>query len=236
MQKYSEHFKTLEEGQSVRLQLQSLQELDFLKFSLDSSVRDKFFMGFSNGCKENSAVVEELCTLRRDYAVVASKQPSFFDFQKQRNLIKIRGDLRSKIEQIRKVIQPHAHRDQEIIRHITGETDIRYQDMAHLKEKLRALLLAKDPNNIQMLACFQLKNVLNGLTLFLSDAFDEKFKVRTIVLDIETAQLIDEKQGHESSMFALDFLQNPKYKDCPILFEIDIQGKGVIILDLFQRP
>ena len=105
--------------------------------------------------------------------------------------------------------------------------------MAHLKEKLRALLLAKDPNNIQMLACFQLKNVLNGLTLFLSDVFDEEFKVRTIVLDSETAQLIDEKQGHGSSLFALDLLQNPKYKDCPILFEIDIKGKGVIILDLF---
>ena len=54
-------------------------------------------------------------------------------------------------------------------------------------------------------------------------------------MDADTAQVIEEKLGHQSN-FATELLNEEKYKDCAVLFEIDIEGRGTIILDLFQRP
>ena len=73
-----------------------------------------------------------------------------------------------------------------------------------------------------MLTCFSLNNVLNGLTILLQDHFKHHYKTKTIVLDEESAQIIEEKQGHQDSDFALELLTEAKYKNCAILFEISI--------------
>ena len=54
------------------------------------------------------------------------------------------------------VIHPHSLRDIETIKKITGEGDVRYYDIGYLKEKVKSILLSRDPNNIQMLTCFSL--------------------------------------------------------------------------------
>jgi hypothetical protein len=54
------------------------------------------------------------------------------------------------------VLRPHSLNDIEVIKNITGESDVRYYDIAYLKEKLKSILLSRDPNNIQMLTCFTL--------------------------------------------------------------------------------
>ena len=38
-----------------------------------------------------------------------------------------------------------------------------------------------------MLTCFSLSNALNGLTILLKDNFNEEFKVKTYILDEDTA-------------------------------------------------
>lgn len=122
-----------------------------------------------------------------------------------------------------------------MIRALTGEKNIRYQDIVYLKEKLRRILLGREEKNIQMLTCFSLKNVLNGLTILLEDTFKYSYDLRTIVLDSETGEIIEEIQGSKTTKFALDVLNKSEYADCPILFEISIDGKGTIIMDMFSR-
>jgi hypothetical protein len=46
------------------------------------------------------------------------------------------------------VVRPHSLKDIEVIRKLTGESDVRYYDIAYLKEKIKATLLSRDPNNI----------------------------------------------------------------------------------------
>lgn len=84
-----------------------------------------------------------------------------------------------------------------MIRALTGEKNIRYQDIVFLKERLRATLLGRDQRNIQMLTCFSLKNVLDGLTILLEDTFGYTYDLRTIVLDSVTGEVVEEISGSE---------------------------------------
>lgn len=81
-----------------------------------------------------------------------------------------------------------------------------------------------------MLTCFNIENVLNGLTLFLSDVFKTNYKTKTIVLDSETAKVINEQIGRPNKNFAIELV---KSNDNIVLFEIEIEGRGTILLDLF---
>jgi hypothetical protein len=54
-----------------------------------------------------------------------------------------------------------------MIQQITGLEEMRYFDMSFVREKLNAILLAKEENNIHILTCFSLQNVLNGLLIVL---------------------------------------------------------------------
>lgn len=146
--------------------------------------------------------------------------------------MKIDGDLKHKIQQIRDLIRAPAQEDLAILRKLTGEKEIRYQDIVYLKEKLTMLLLAKDPNNIQMLTCFSIENVLNGLLLLLKDVFKKAYTVKTIVLDPETAEVVHSETG---STFSIAIIEDPKFKSHTVLFEIEIEGRGTIIMDMFQR-
>jgi Zn-dependent oligopeptidase len=146
-------------------------------------VRELYFLAFSNTSKANFATIAELCKIRRDYAFLTNK--TFFDFQQKRNILKIPGDFKSKINQIRKRIEKASMEDLDIIAKITGVKEIRYYDMVYLKELLRGILLAGDQNNIQMLYCFTLENVLNGLLILLKDLFRKDCIIKTIILDNE---------------------------------------------------
>ena len=70
---------------------------------------------------------------------------------------------------------------------IIGVKQIEYQDIVFLKENLKAIMLARDKKNIQLLTCFSLENVINGLLLLLKNEFGYEYKISTIVLDSETA-------------------------------------------------
>jgi hypothetical protein len=70
--------------------------------------------------------------------------------------VKLSGNLSEKIDKMLEVLRPHSLKDIDIIKKITGESDVRYFDIAYLKEKLKSILLSRDPNNIQMLTCFTL--------------------------------------------------------------------------------
>ena len=75
--------------------------------------------------------------------------------------------------------------DLDVISQITGTNQIRYYDMVYLKELLRGIILARDQNNIQILTCFSVENVLNGLLILLKDYFGKDYQIKTIVLDTD---------------------------------------------------
>ena len=126
-------------------------------------------------------------------------------------------------------------RDLKTIQEITGERDIRYYDAAYLKQRLKSTLLAQDRRNIQMLTCFSLENILRGLMLLLRDFFGMDYSVSTIVLDETTGEIKRKIDGAGRGEFAVDIINHPEYKDSPILFQINIKGRGMILMDMFQR-
>lgn len=160
----------------------------------------------------------DLCRLRRDFATKTHQNSSFFKLQSRRNLIRIPGGLKNKIGMLQQELAQSAKSDYEIIKKITGVTDIRYFDMAFLKEKMKAVLLAGEKNNIQMLTSFSITNVLNGLLYLLKNQFSEQFSTSTIVLDQETGELITLVNGIQGIPFAMNLVDDPGYSKSVILF------------------
>ena len=141
----------------IQLELENPQDLEVLKMSMLPSVRDKYFRGISNlHSEDNIGIVKDLCSLRRDYATQIFGKNSFFEMQKEKNLLHIPGGLQGKLAQIRKLIRGESKKELGFIYQLTGNNPIRYYDVAFLKEKLKAILLSQDSNNIQMLTCFSL--------------------------------------------------------------------------------
>lgn len=68
--------------------------------------------------------------------------------QSKMQTIKLNGSLRDKVGKITQILRPHTLRDIETIKRLTGEPDVRYFDIAFLKEKVKGMLLTRDPNNI----------------------------------------------------------------------------------------
>lgn len=78
------NFKDIQEGEENTLKsisLESLHELEHLKYSLNSGVRDKFFQLFSNSCADNTLVVEELVRNRRNHATGMYSAKSFYHLE-----------------------------------------------------------------------------------------------------------------------------------------------------------
>ncbi len=98
----------------------------------------------------------ELIKLRQSLANNVYKEPNYFVKQQKLQSISIKGDWTSKIKTMLQTIRPQAQKDLEKIMKLTGDRDIRYYDAAYLKDKVKGMLLARDPNNIQMLTCFTL--------------------------------------------------------------------------------
>jgi len=72
--------------------------------------------------------------------------------------------------------------------------------------------------------------------LLLSDFFGADYSVSTIVLDETTGDIRKKIDGAGLREFAIDVIDRPEYKNSPILFQINIKGRGMIIMDMFQRP
>ena len=55
--------------------------MQYLKYSIDPIVRDKYFETFSNSCKDaNLPVVLETCNLRKHYATELHESQNFYKF------------------------------------------------------------------------------------------------------------------------------------------------------------
>ena len=136
-----------------------------------------------------------------------------------------------KIERIREIVRPLAWRDIQLLKEITGLNEIGYEDIVFLKRAIREVILSRDPNNIQMLKCFTLENSLQGLCQLLNTVLtkkDDGFIVTTTVIDQQTGNLIEERHG----VFDFSQLLQPR---TIVLFQLQLKGRGNIILDLFER-
>ncbi len=57
-------------------------------------------------------------------------------------------------------------------------------------------MLSRDPNNIQMLTCFTLQNVIKGLMLMAAEVFGQDIDLKTIIMTITDNEIkIDESRG-----------------------------------------
>jgi len=95
---------------------------------------------------------------------------TYFEMQLRQQTLKVAsssGDFLDKLEQMRDLVRPFTLRDIEVIKKLTGVKDVSYEDIVFLKRAIRQVLLSQDPNNIQMLKCFTLPNVLQGLCLLM---------------------------------------------------------------------
>ena len=72
--------------------------------------------------------------------------------------------------------------------------------------------------------------------MLLEDVFGYQYNTTTIVLDSDSGEVIKEVAGAGNKLFAIDLLTDEQFKDCPILFKIEVAGRGTILMDLFQRP
>lgn len=211
-------------------------DMDYLKYSLDPETRTEFFRAYCNACKDaNLPTVLELCKLRKDYASSVSGGSTFFDLQSRRNLIQIHGSLKDKIALMRQHLKSKAEGDLDTIRKLIGLESVRYYDMAFIREKLRALTLSQEKNNIHMLTCFSVQNVLNGLLLALQDLFGRDYTCRTIILDGQTAEQVEVFEASPGYPFVVEAVEEKRFQDCIVLFEVQVPDRGTIIFDLFHR-
>lgn len=77
---------------------------------------------------------------------------------------------------------------------MTGIDQVRYCDVAYLKEVIKSQLLGGNEKNIQMLTCFSLENALNGLVHVLTEKFNTAVKIETILVDSEQSKLVSRKE------------------------------------------
>lgn len=95
--------------------------------------------------------------------------------------VKIPGNFRHKINRILNLMREHTFRDIETLKTICMEPDVRYYDVAFLKEKLKAIMLSRDANSIQMLTCFSLTNTIKGMMILAAENFNQEINVKTVL-------------------------------------------------------
>lgn len=216
------------------IQMKNLHDMEYLKYSLDPETRTEYFRAYCNASKEaNLPIILELCKLRRDYAASMSNDSTFFSLQSRRNLIHIQGSLKDKIALMRQHIRSKGEADLETIKELTGLQSVRYYDMSFIREKLKATMLSQEKNNIHMLTCFSVTNVLNGLLLALRELFGRDFTCRTIILDGKTAEQVEVFEGSRAYPFVVEAVADKRFQDCIVVFEVKIEERGTIIFDLF---
>lgn len=236
--KYKDQFEddATKEDVVKELLLDNVAELEVLKLSADPAVRAQFFEQFCRSCAEkNSPVILQLCRDRQQLAQLQGDTQTYWAIQAKKNLIQI-GDLKGKIRRIREIVKEQSMKDLEIIRQIAGTREpIRYWDMAFLKERVKQAVLAGEKRNIQMLTCFSLENVLSGLLLLLNEKFGCVCKIKTVILDAKTGELLDERFDKTFSKFRLEHINDKEYHDQVVYFVIEIENAGTIIMDMFRR-
>ena len=86
------------DDQEIEIELYDARDLEALKMSMVQEVRDQYFQAYSNlFAEENMDVILDLCKVRMDYAKDIFGRSSYFDFQKEKNLLHIPGDLLDKV-------------------------------------------------------------------------------------------------------------------------------------------
>ena len=134
--------------------------------------------------------------MRQHLATKVYQEGDYFTKQQKQQTIKLQGCLSEHIDKILEVLRPHTLRDIETIKKLTGEPDVRYFDLAYLKERVKGILLSRDPNNIQMLTCFTLQNVIKGLMIMAAEVFGQEIDLKTIIITITDNDIkIDESRG-----------------------------------------
>jgi len=83
-----------------------------------------------------------------------------------------------------RIVRPYTLESIDTIKKLTGQSDVNFSDIVFLKRQVREVLLARDPNNIQMLRCFSLNNVLKGiLEVLLKNRFGYNYDLTSIIID-----------------------------------------------------
>lgn len=133
---------------------------------------------------------------------------------------------------MQKIVSKHAQQEIEIIQKLTGAKRLRYFDQAYMTEVVKQVLLGRNPNNIQMLTCFSLKNCLNGVLLLMKDYFGEKPRIHTITLNTDTNSLVSK---HQTTVD--EFIQGVSsiQPNQAMILELSFESGSVIYLDLFGR-
>ena len=127
------------------------------------------------------------------------------------------------IDKILEVLRPFTLRDIQTIKKLTGEPDVRYYDIAYLKERVKGILLSRDPNNIQMLTCFTLQNVIKGLMIMAAEIFGQDIDLNTIIMTITDSDVkVDESRGFNLTQQKLRSLK----EDQVPLLEVSLKGRG----------
>ena len=73
---------------------------------------------------------------------------------------------------------------------------MRYYDIAYLKERVKGILLSRDPKNIQMLTCFTLQNVIKGLMIMAAEIFGQDIDLKTIIMTLSDNDVtVEESRG-----------------------------------------
>ncbi|CDW86736.1 oligopeptidase a [Stylonychia lemnae] len=228
--KYKGQFKT--ENDEIEIKFDQKYEFEIAKYSPIPEVRQKFFHAFSNTNSTNTKLIIKLAELRRQIGVNINKRQSYFDNQQRLQSIKLARPLSQAIRQIQQIIRPQALKDLETIQRITGEPDIRYFDIAFLKEKIKAFMLSKDPENIQMLTCFNLQNTIKGLMLFTAQIFQQQnLQLNTLIYNADSGKT-EKLRGFQLFQKILNEL---KPNEIPLL-EVILEDGGTILLDIFFRP
>ena len=133
------------------------------------------------------------------------------------------------IDKILGVLRPYTLHDIQTIKKLTGEPDVRYYDIAYLKERVKGILLSRDPN---MLTCFTLQNVIKGLMIMAAEIFGQEIDLKTIIMTITDNDVkVEESRGFNLTQQKLRGLK----EDQVPLLEVSLKGRGKIYIDLFYR-
>ena len=77
---------------------------------------------------------------------------------------------------------------------------------------------------------------MNGLNLLTVKQFGFKSKIKTVILDAETGDIIDVRFDKSFSKFKMNHINEKQFKDQIVYFVMEIENQGTIIMDMFKRP
>ena len=77
---------------------------------------------------------------------------------------------------------------------------------------------------------------MNGLHMLVSQYFGFKCKLKTVILDAETGDILDHRFDKTMSVIQMDHINEDRFKNQVVYFIMEIEDRGTIIMDMFRRP